>query len=131
VTEGTSRAQAQRSTALVAAVLSLIGAWQWYRGREAAMTVLGVLAVLTVVLAAIPAAALWFNRGWMRLAVMLAYVNTRILLTVFYYVCITPIGWIARVLGHDGLARRGPKAPSYWHPRSKTRQSKEDFERAY
>lgn len=53
--------------------------------------------------------------GWMKFAFALGWLNTRILLTVFYYLVITPIGLAIRLTGKDLLSRKLDRnAPSYW-----------------
>lgn len=57
---------------------------------------------------------------WMRLAFVLAWVNTRLLLAIIFYALITPIGCIMRLLGKDPLDRRIQKAAgTYWHKKEK------------
>lgn len=45
-------------------------------------------------------------RAWMRLAQVLGWVNTRILLGLVFYGLVLPIGAAMRLLGHDPLRRR-------------------------
>ena len=133
MTEGVTVSQARKSTLIVAAIFGFLCGWQWYRGRPVLSEVFGAASAVLLVCAMIPAAAVWFFRRWMALAAVLGYVNTRILLSLFFYVIMTPVGFIMRVTGHDGLQRRGARRgqASYWHRREHTRQSKEGFERAF
>lgn len=123
--------QARKSTLVVAGVLALIAAYQMYRGRTTAVTVLGTLIVVLLGCAAIPAAAKFFHKWWMTLALALGYVNSRILLFLLFYGVVTPIGFMARSSGHDPLECRKPAGASHWRQRATTRQSREGFERAY
>jgi hypothetical protein len=58
---------------------------------------------------------------WMRLAGVLGWINTRVLLGLMFFLVVTPIAFIGRVFGRDALDRRkrqkgardGPGA-SYW-----------------
>ncbi len=53
--------------------------------------------------------------GWMRFAFVLGWINTRILLGAFFYIIITPIGFIVRLGGKDLLDQRIEKsAKTYW-----------------
>ena len=72
-----------------------------------------------------------FHRLWIRLAHMLGYINSRILLSVIYFLVITPYGLILRLSGRDTMNRRGAAKKSYWIPRSKTRQTRQQFERLF
>lgn len=56
--------------------------------------------------------------GWMALAFALGLVVSTLLLTLFYYLVVTPIGLAARLCGKDFLERRFTRAPSYWIART-------------
>jgi hypothetical protein len=45
------------------------------------------------------------QRVWMRFAMILGEVNSRIILTVFFYLVIAPVGWVLRTFVRDPLDR--------------------------
>ena len=90
-----------------------------------------VAIVLALVGLLLPAAARAFHDAWMRLASALGYVNSRVLLTLMYYLVLTPYGFIMRLAGRDPLRRRGKRGESYWIGRKTTRQTREQFERLF
>jgi hypothetical protein len=56
-----------------------------------------------------------FYLGWMGLALVLGMVVSTVLLTLFFYLVVTPIGLLARMVGKDFLNRRwDSQTPSYW-----------------
>ncbi|MGI8733609.1 MAG: SxtJ family membrane protein [Pyrinomonadaceae bacterium] len=125
-------AQARKTAFVVAVVLTLIAAWNLYRGRMVVVGVLGGLGILLVFAGLfVPVAARTFHRFWMGFAGVLGYVNSRILLTVLYYGLFTPYGLISRAVGRDPLLRRGANRESYWIKRENTRQTKDQFERLF
>jgi hypothetical protein len=125
-------AQARKTALLVAAVLLGIAAWNLYRGRITVVVIFASAgAVLVVAGLLIPTAARAFHTAWMRFAEALGYVNSRVLLTLMYYLAVTPYGLISRLAGRDPLRRRGKAAESYWIERKKTRQEREQFERLF
>ena len=128
--EDVTVAQARKSTLVVAGLLTLVSGWQLYRGRSSAAV--GLIAVVALLLAcgAIPAAAVWFHTWWMALAGALGYINSRIILSMLFFLIVTPIGVVVRLCGHDPLERRTGSEGSYWRPRARTRQSREGYERA-
>jgi hypothetical protein len=79
----------------------------------------------------VPAAARAFHVAWMRLAHALGWINSRILLALIFYLVITPMGLVQRLVGRDALRRRGSGSASYWIPRTEPKQSKEQFERLF
>jgi hypothetical protein len=128
-----TNAQARKSALLVAAVLLGIAAWNVYRGRTTVVFIFGALgAALVVVGLLVPPAARAFHTAWMRLAVLLGHVNSRVLLTLVYYLVVTPYGVVTRLVGRDPLRRRGrAEGASHWVERKATRQTREQFERLF
>jgi Saxitoxin biosynthesis operon protein SxtJ len=125
-------AQARKSALVVAAVLLLTAAWNLYRGRTTVVIVFGsISAALIIVGLFIPVAARAFHKAWMRFAVALGHVNSRVLLTLMYYLVFTPYGLVSRLAGRDPLRRRGAAGESYWTERKQTRQTREQFERLF
>jgi hypothetical protein len=52
---------------------------------------------------------------WMKFAYAVAWVNTRILLGLFFYLVMTPLGLIMRLAGKDFLEEKIDRsAPTYW-----------------
>lgn len=98
----------------VAAVVATLLLW---RGRTAPGQ--GFLIASTVCFAVaivVPGLLRPFFGPWMKFAEILGYVNTRILLAVFYYVGITPTGVLMRLAGKDPMTRtfKGKNETSYW-----------------
>jgi Saxitoxin biosynthesis operon protein SxtJ len=124
-------AQARKSTLVVAGVLALLSGWQMYRGHSTAASVLFAASAVLLGCAAIPAAAVFFNKWWMTLAGVLGYVNSRIILSALFFLMVAPIGFLVRRIGHDPLTRRSGNEPSYWRRRPVTRQSHESYERSF
>ena len=125
-------AQARKSALLVAAVLLCIAAWNLYRGRTTVVIVFASVGAALVVAGLLaPPAARAFHTAWMRFAVLLGHVNSRVLLTLVYYLVVTPYGVVTRLVGRDPLRRRGAKGESYWVERKTTRQEREQFERLF
>ena len=125
-------AQARKTALVVGGVLLLVAAWNLYRGRTAVVVIfVSVGALLLVAGLFAPAAARAFHNAWMRLASALGYVNSRVLLTLMYYLVLTPYGFVTRLAGRDPLRRRGEAGESYWIERKTTRQTREQFERLF
>jgi hypothetical protein len=127
-----TRAQARKTALLVGGVLLLLAAWNFHRGRMTTLYVMGGIAcalILTGLL--LPSLAKRFHILWMRLAVLLGHINSRILLSLMFYGVFTPYGLVMRLCGRDPLRRRGARRETYWIPRKVTRQAKEQFERLF
>jgi hypothetical protein len=113
----TSRRQLRRFGLVVGAVLILIAiAWRgdWAFG-SGTRVLAGVGALLAVLGLAVPAALRPVYRVWMGLALVLGHVMTRVLLTLVFFLLVTPIGIVRRALGGDPIRRPpSPEEPSYW-----------------
>ena len=99
--------------------LLVVGAISWWRGHSVAPVVLWSLAA-TIALAGllVPRALEPVERWWLRLGLVLAWVNTRIILTVLFYLVVTPIALVMRLF-RDPLDRRlAAEATSYWQRRA-------------
>ncbi len=70
--------------------------------------------------------------GWMKFAFVLAWINTRILLGIFFYGIITPIGLLMRLFGKDLLDERIDRnATSYWRRRDPEPTDRSRYERLF
>ena len=124
--------QARKTVLIVGAVLLTFGVFSIWRGRLLRAEILCGLGVYLVLIGlAAPRWAVPFHQAWMRLAAILGWVNSRILLGLLYYGVFTPLGFLLRLAGRDPLRRRGPAAASYWIPRARPSQDREQFERLF
>jgi hypothetical protein len=127
-----TNAQARKTALLVGTVLLAIAAWNYHRGRMTIVEIFGALGALLVVAGlAVPPVARAFHTGWMKFAHALGWVNSRVLLTILFYVVFAPYGFISRLMGRDPLARRKRGGETYWTTRKTTRQSAAQFERLF
>ena len=70
--------------------------------------------------------------GWMTFAFALGWVNTRLFLGLFFYLILTPMGLLVRLLGKDLLDERiDRKASSYWKKRDPAPPDPSRFERMF
>ena len=92
------------------------GAFLLWRGRPSAPWFLGASAFFFLVGGLAPGLLRPAFGPWMKFAEILGYVNTRLLLGLFYFVGITPTGLLMRGAGKDPMARTFKKkgASSYW-----------------
>jgi hypothetical protein len=104
-------------------ILGLLSAWLCWRKIIPFPAWLVVVALLLVAALAAMVRPAWF-RGLYRIAVQastwLGERMGRVILTVFFFLLVVPLGWILRLKGHDPLALRPSTARSYWQPAGKT-----------
>ena len=122
-----------RNFGFLFAVLSLLAtiflvwkgssAWPWCAGAAGFFLVTG--------LAAYPVLRPVYV-GWMTFAFVLGWVNTRLILGLFFYLILTPVGLIMRLLGRDPMQRKLEKdAATYWVTRSGEERSRARYENLF
>ncbi|PIQ90412.1 MAG: hypothetical protein COV71_04105 [Candidatus Omnitrophica bacterium CG11_big_fil_rev_8_21_14_0_20_41_12] len=69
---------------------------------------------------------------WMRLALVLSWVNTRLILFLLFYLIFTPIGLIIKILRIDLLDRKIDKTKgTYWKDKEKKEFGLASYERQF
>jgi hypothetical protein len=69
---------------------------------------------------------------WMKLAFILGWINTRLILLVIFYLVVTPVGLVTKLLGIDLLDLRIDKRKvSYWRDREKKVFNPREYERQF
>jgi len=101
--------------------------------RKSLFMVLWAIGLIFFILAQARAVSLRpIYKIWMGLAFCLGWVNTRIILLLVYYLVVTPIGLIMRLLKKDLLNLRLEKgAETYWLKRELKNSAKESYERIF
>ena len=73
-----------------------------------------------------------FNKIWMGFAIVLGIFMSRIILTVLFYLVLTPISLIARLVGKKFMTLKYDKsAETYWEKRSIIQKKQIDYERQF
>jgi len=76
----------------------------------------GALGFLAVALG-MPGLLLPLNRLWRQFAGVTGYISNHLLLGLFYYLFVTPLGLTIRLLGQDPMCRtKEPASATYWTP---------------
>lgn len=74
----------------------------------------------------------WVYLAWMGLAFVLGFIMAHVILTLFFFCVVTPIGLLARLTGKDFLSlKRDRHARSYWIPRERKSKSSAEYERQF
>ena len=104
-------------------VLVLLGGLIWWRGKDYYYYFLGIAATFILIGAAIPFLLKPIHKFWMILAVLMSWFMTRVILSVLFYLGLTPIGFLAKLFGKDFLGLKFSKntTHSYWIPKEKVK----------
>jgi hypothetical protein len=99
---------------LVGGVFLGIGLWPLVHGLPYRVWAVVVAVVLLVPAVVWPRPLAPLFKGWMFIGLVLGWINTRIILGLIFYLMVTPIGLVMRLLGKDPMTRGfDPEAGTY------------------
>src|SRR5947208_13133347 len=117
---------------MVGGVFVAIGVLSLLRHKPSYPIFLGLGSTLIVFGAIRPRALKYIYIAWMALAFTLGFVMSNVILTVFFFLVVTPIGLLSRLLGKDFLAQKLDKpGASYWISRADETKTAENYERQF
>lgn len=114
----------------MAAVFLIAGAMLFFRHKQGALPALIISSIFFAAGFIFPNFLRPVYIIWMRLAFILGWLNTRIILTILFYLVFTPIGAAMRLFGVD-LLERNKNKNSYWENKEKEEFNPLDFERRF
>jgi hypothetical protein len=116
----------------IAAALCLIGGWLWWKESPWYGYLVAAAAALLAAALLMPRLLKPFQRCWMVLGLCMGLVVTGVLMTVLFYLVVTPLGLLMRLRGRDPLKRSFDRdAESYWIPREADTADKTQYERQF
>jgi len=105
----------------VGGVFALVGCWYWWRGKTHLPYLLVPGVLLMLLGALVPRALKFIYIGWMSFAFILGFAVSTTLLTLLFYLIVTPIGLISRLAGRDFLNRKFDRnTATYWKKRDRS-----------
>jgi hypothetical protein len=115
----------------VGTVLCLIGALLVWRGRIGRAEVVGAVGVVLLVCGLVhPPLLKYPSAAWWRFSRALGYVNARVLLSIIFFLILTPLGLLWRITAKDPLAR-GRKHWRGWTPYPDRYKNAKHFDRMF
>jgi hypothetical protein len=115
--EANRRRVLRRFGLVMAAALAVLAALLLWRQRPAGPYLLAAAAAFALAAAAAPRALDPLERAWMRLAEALSVVMTFVVLTLAFFLVVTPLGVARRLVRRDPLGVRFDRsATTYWVP---------------
>lgn len=102
----------------VGGILILVGALLFALAKSSALIFVGIGGFLAIAAFLLPILLLPLQKIWMAFAVLMGFVMTRVILSILFYLVITPINLISRLFGKDFLNLKIEKEKkSYWNLR--------------
>lgn len=91
---------------LVGGVFAVIGLWPLvFRGESPRLWAMILGGLLIVLGGIVPQSLKQVHQGWMKIGHVLGSINTKIILGIIYYLLITPMGLVMRLMGKDSMHR--------------------------
>ena len=101
----------------MAVVLSIIGSIMLWYDKPNCMYLYIVSGVLLFCSLVAPKLLIPLEWCWMKLAYILGYIMTRVILTIVYYLAVTPVGLLRQLFNRDPLREKIDKSvETYWEP---------------
>ena len=101
----------------VGTACGLLSAVLIWKGKGTLAAALGPIGAVLIALGLIHPSLLKIpNALWRRLARLLGWCNTRILLAILFFLILTPVGLVARATGWDPLRLKRGRRGSGWRP---------------
>ncbi len=118
---------------VLAGILAVLGAIHFFKGHMGAYPWFGAFAACFFIISiAAPGMLRPVYHVFIKVAHVIGWVNTRLILIFVYYFILTPIGLIMKIAGKDQLNRKlQPAEESYWIRREQTAATKETLERQF
>ena len=116
----------------VGVVLILISLLLWYFGKTS-FIYFSITGGLFVILAFITIPVIRpFHKIWMMLSLAMGFVMSRVILTILFYIILTPIGLLAKIVGKKFMPLGFDKnAKTYWEKREHPVKQQIDYERQF
>ncbi|MEM9541949.1 MAG: SxtJ family membrane protein [Cyanobacteria bacterium P01_E01_bin.42] len=109
-------------------LFGLIVPWVWGHGFPRLPWILGGISWVLAI--AFPLSLQPIYRVWMKIAEILAWVNSRIILGLIFFAIVTPMAFIMRLLQRDPMARQCDRQAQTYRLSSQQR-SRESMEKPY
>lgn len=116
----------------VGGVLAAIAAVLFYFEKPSAIYFAVIGGFLILFGALFPKILRPLNRIWMSLAIILGFIMSRVILTILYYLVLTPIALLAKLVGKKFIVLKYDKsAKTYWEKRTTIQKKQIDYERQF
>ena len=112
--------------------LALLGGLFLWRGRPLYPYFFFLSGFFLVTGLGLPVILKPLHKAWMTLAILLGWVVSRLILSILFFVILTPLRLISLIFGKRFLELRIDKgSPSYWNIRDDKKPDPADYEKQY
>ena len=115
----------------IGVILFIISAFLMYYNKEAYQLIAIIASIFVLLGVILPILLKPIYFVWMIFAAILGWVMTRVILSVVFYLIITPIGLITKLIGEDFLSLRKVESDSYWNYRDSSEELNQNYEKQF
>ena len=116
----------------IGVILLIIAGFLFWKEKESFQILLTFGVTFCILGIAIPFILKPIYWVWMIFATILGWIMTRVILSLLFYIIVTPIGLIPRFFGKQFLELRWDKSKeSYWNFRTNEHLKKENYEKQF
>ena len=113
-------------------ILLLVAGLLFYKQKESFQIFLYIAVSFTGFGLILPAILKPFYLFWMIFAVVLGWFTTRLILSLLYYMILTPIGLVLRIISKDLLElKKEVNNGSYWNKRDRRAEINQNYEKQF
>lgn len=113
-------------------VLILFGGLFLWRDKDYYIYLFIIATVFMILGLAVPFVLKPIHKAWMTISIILGWIMTRVILSILFYLVVTPTSWLARLFGKQFLDLKIDKnARSYWIPKKELKLNKADYEKQF
>ncbi|MGA2554060.1 MAG: SxtJ family membrane protein [Smithella sp.] len=113
-------------------ILAVMGFYLLWKGKNYAEYIFALAAAFFIPGLVIPSALKLVYKAWMVMSVIMGFIMTRVIMVFIFYMIVTPIGFVASIIGKNFLDMKIDKtAKSYWMVREIVRKEKSDYEKQF
>jgi saxitoxin biosynthesis operon SxtJ-like protein len=116
----------------VGSVILFLGSVLLWRHLSVGWLVISIGTVLLLAAAFVPTMLQWVHGPWMIVSFLLGWIVSGIVLTLVFFLVVTPLGLLQRLFGKNAIdAGFKADAPSYWRARKTAASTPEEYERQF
>jgi len=113
-------------------ILLIIAGFLFYQEKDSFRILVGVATALIVSGIIIPIILKPLYLIWMIITTILGWFMTRLILSLIFFVIVSPIGLVSRLLGKDYLSlNKDDSIKSYWNYRDRDKEKNQDYEKQF
>lgn len=127
----TEKVEIRKVGLTITAVLAILGVFFWWRGRDCYICLFLISFAFLFFTFTAPIALKPVYKAWMILSVILNQIMTGLILSILFYLILTPIGFFGKLFGKNYLNLKFNKHNSYWIPKERKKDDKSKHERQF